>query len=113
MENWMQKFENGKEKTYEDILNDRLNRLLDLVDNSREYRERDMLVAITSIVELYEKLQKCGYDFDEKDMILRKKQLAELRYKKLKREHMETQESESWNEFEENEKQEELEDEER
>ena len=46
-------------------------------------------------------------------MILRKKQLAEIRYEKLKREHIEARESESWNEFEKDEEQEELEDEER
>ena len=113
MENWMQKFENGKEKTYEDILKDKLNRLLDLVDNSREFYLNDMVSALTNIVELYDKLQKAGYDFDEKDIIFRKKQLAELRYKKMKKEHMESKEANSWNEFEENETQEELEGEER
>ena len=46
-------------------------------------------------------------------MILRKIQLAEIRYEKLKREYIESKESESWNEFEKNEEQEELEDEER
>ena len=46
-------------------------------------------------------------------MIFRKKQLAEIRYRKLKREHIESKESKSWNEFEKDEEQEELEDEER
>ena len=54
-----------------------------------------------------------AFNFDEKDIIFRKKQLAELRYKKMKKEHMESKEANSWNEFEENETQEELEDEER
>lgn len=111
MENWMQKYENREEKTYEDMLNDKLNRLLDLVDISREYSEDDMLVALNNIVELYEKIQKSGFDYDKNDMTFRKKQLAELKYRKLKKEHMESRESDSWNEFEKEER--EVEDEER
>ncbi len=45
MENWMKKYEDDKEKTYEDILNDKLNRLLDLVDNSVQYKIEDMKQA--------------------------------------------------------------------
>lgn len=105
MENWMQKYENRQEKTYEEILKNQLNTLLDLVDNSVQYKMNDMQKALIRIVELYEKLKNSGYDFDEKDMIFRKKQLVELRFKIQKREHMESYESESWNEFEENEKQ--------
>ncbi len=111
MENWMKKYEDDKEKTYEDILNDKLNRLLDLVDNSVQYKIEDMKQALTHIVKLYEKLKKCGYDFDEKDMIFRKKQLVELRFRMQKREYMKTEEADSWNEFKEEEQ--ELEDEER
>ena len=72
MENWMKKYEDDKEKTYEDILNDKLNRLLDLIDNSVQYKIEDMKQALIHIVKLYEELKKCGYDFDEKDMIFRK-----------------------------------------
>lgn len=100
MKNWMQKYEEEKEKTYEDILNNKLNKLLDLVDNVEECDDKDMLKTLTNIVELYGKLKDSGYDFDEKDMILRKKKLAELKYEKLKREHMNSKESDSWNEFE-------------
>ena len=77
------------------------------------YEENKMIEALSKMVELYEKQKESGLDFNEKDMILRKKQLAEIKYEKLKREHIESKESESWNEFEKNEEQEELEDEER
>ena len=50
-----------------------------------------------------EKIEKSGLEYDKKDMILKKKQLAELRFEIQKREHMESHESESWNEFEEEE----------
>ena len=113
MENWMQKYENNKEKTYVDILQSKLEKLIDLVDNAKYYEENKKIEALSKIVELYEEQKKSGLDYDEKDMIFRKKQLAEIRYRKLKREHIESKESESWNEFEKDEEQEELEDEER
>ena len=113
MENWMQKYENNKEKTYVDILQGKLEKLIDLVDNAKYYEESKMIEALSKIIGLYEKQKEGGFDFNEKDMIFRKKQLAEIRYRKLKREHIESKESESWNEFEKDEEQEELEDEER
>ena len=109
MKNWMQKYEDNKEKTEEDTLQIQLTELIDLVDNE----ENKMIEALSKMVELYEKQKESGLDFNEKDMILRKKQLAEIKYEKLKREHIESKESESWNEFEKDEEQEELEDEER
>ena len=103
MENWMEKFENKQEETYEETIRDELDPLLDLVDHSSIYRVTDMEKALTHIVELYEKLEKSGLEYDKKDMILKKKQLAELRFEIQKREHMESHVSESWNEFEEEE----------
>lgn len=91
----MQKFENKKEETYEEMIRNELDSLLDLIDHSNIYRVTDMEKA----VELYEKLEKSGLEYDKKDMILKKKQLAELRFKIKKEEHMKLHESESWNEF--------------
>ena len=92
----MQKFENKKEETYEEMIRNELDSLLDLIDHSNIYRVTDM----EKVVELYEKLEKSGLEYDKKDMILKKKQLAELRFKIKKEEHMKLHESESWNEFE-------------
>ena len=39
MENWIQKYENNKEKTEEDILQIQLAELIDLVDNAKYYEE--------------------------------------------------------------------------
>ena len=102
----MQKYEDNKEKTEEDTLQIQLTELIDLVDNAKYYEENKMIEALSKMVELYEKQKESGLDFNEKDMILRKKQLAEIKYEKLKREHIESKESESWNEFEKDEEQE-------
>ena len=103
MENWMEKFENRQEETYENKLNNELDSLIDLVDNSREYNEKDMEKALTRIVKIYEELKSIGLKYDEKDMVFRKKQLVELRFIMKKREYMGTKEACSWNEFEEKE----------
>ena len=100
MGNWMEKFENRQEETYEETIRDELDPLLDLVDHSSIYRVTDMEKALTRIVELYEKLEKSGLEYDKKDMILKKKQLAELRFKIKKEEDMESHESETWKEIE-------------
>lgn len=107
MREWIQKYEDDEEETEKDILNARLNRLINFVDNVRIYKVEDMIRWLSNIVELYEKLRKSGFDFDEKDMIFRKKQLARIKYKKLEREYMESKESESWNDYREEEKKEE------
>lgn len=112
MKNWMQKYEDDKEKTEEDILKERLNRLLDLVDNVKNYKVEDRIKCLSYIVELYEKLEKNEYELDKedkKDMILRKKQLTELKWKQSKNEYMKTKESESWSDY----REEEIEEEER
>ena len=46
MENWMQKYENNKEKTYVDILQSKLEKLIDLVDNAKYYEESKMIEAL-------------------------------------------------------------------
>ena len=43
MENWIQKYENNKEKTEEDILQIQLAELIDLVDNAKYYEENKMI----------------------------------------------------------------------
>lgn len=80
MKNWMQKYEYNKEKTEEATLQIQLAELIDLVDNTKYYEENKMIEALLKIVELYEKQKKSGLDYDEKDMIFRKKQLAEIKY---------------------------------
>ena len=69
MENWMEKFENRQEETYENKLNNELDSLIDLVDNSREYNEKDMEKALTRIVKIYEEQEKrVGYRADQHEL---------------------------------------------
>ena len=50
MENWMQKYENNKEKTEEDTLQIQLTELIDLVDNAKYYEESKMIEELSKII---------------------------------------------------------------
>ena len=67
MKNWMQKYEDNKEKTEEDTLQIQLTELIDLVDNAKYYEESKMIEALSKIIGLYEKQKEGGFDFNEKD----------------------------------------------
>ena len=67
MKNWMQKYEDNKEKTEEDTLQIQLTELIDLVDNAKYYEESKMIEALSKIIGLYEKQKESGLDFNEKD----------------------------------------------
>lgn len=107
MNNWMEKFERSKDEARENELNRKLNKLLDLLDET--YKDTDRIKIIESIINLYDELKIDACDYDFSDYMSKKKEMAEIRYKLKKKEHMESKESESWNEY----KNEELEEEER
>ena len=104
MENWAQQYEEKKDKIAENRLNDKLDQLSEIIDNINAGIDQYMLKILTEIVEIYDEMDREAYDFNEKDLLLRKKQLAELKYKILKKEHMNTKESQSWEEYEKEEK---------
>lgn len=72
-----------------------------------------MIQVFEYIVKIYGQLDRNNCEYDRKDAIFRKKRLAEMRYEKLKKEAYETRESESWNEYAEEEKKQEIEEQER
>lgn len=104
MENWAQKYEEKKDKIAENMLNNKLDQLSEIIDNLNAGIDQYMLKILTEIVEIYDEMDRESYDFNEKDLLLRKKQLAELKYKILKNEHMNTMDSQSWEEYEKEEK---------
>lgn len=101
MDNWMGKFERSKEEQRERELNTKLEKLLYLFDEA--YREKDRIKVLEEIIKVYGELRDDACDYDEKDYMTKKKELAEIRYKMKKQEHMESLESKSWNEFKEEE----------
>ena len=76
MKNWMQKYEDNKEKTEEDTLQIQLTELIDLVDNAKYYEESKMIEALSKIIGLYEKQKEGGFDFNEKDILSNLMELA-------------------------------------
>ena len=107
MNNWMEKYERSKDEARELEFNRKLKKLLNLLDEV--YKDKDRIKVIENIIEVYEELKIDACDYDYNDYINKKKELAQIRYKLKKEEHMESQESQSWNDY----KNEELEEEER
>ena len=101
MDNWMQKFESKKDKQREKELNIKLEKLLDFLD--KVYRDKDRIKVIEEIIKVYGELRLETCDYDEKDYQDKKKELAEIRYKMKMQEHMESLESQSWNDYKEEE----------
>ena len=97
MDNWMEKFEKSKDELREKELNTKLEKLLDLLDEA--YRDKDRVKVLEEIIKVYGELKTEACDYDEKDYMAKKKELAEIRYKIKKQEHMESLESQSWNEY--------------
>ena len=106
MNNWMEKFEKSKDEIRETELNTKLEKLLTLLDEA--YDSKDRMKVIEKIIDVYNELKIDACDYDEKDFVAKKKELAEFRYTIMKKNYMEEKESESWNEY----KKEELEEEE-
>ncbi|MBQ2938293.1 MAG: hypothetical protein IJE05_05405 [Clostridia bacterium] len=106
MNNWMEKYERKKDEEREEELNIKLESLLDFLDEA--YRDKDRVTIIERILRIYEELRIEACDYNEQDYKAKKKELLDIRYKIMKKKHMEDKESESWNEY----KKEELEEEE-
>lgn len=111
MKNWAEKYEKKQDDLRENELNYQLKKLLELVDET--YKNNDMIKVLTAIIEKYDELKREACDYDEKDYIAKKKQLAEIRYIVLKQQHEESIEAQSWKEYRDEEKLEEKEEEER
>ena len=107
MNNWMEKFERNKDEQRERELNTKLEKLLDLLDKT--YKNEGKIKILKEIIDVYKELKVDACDYDENDYICKKKELEVLRYRIKEQEHIESIESQSWNEFEEEEKDEERE----
>lgn len=108
MNNWMEKYERKKDEARERELNAKLESLLELLD--KVYINKDRVKIIEKILRIYEALRIDACDYDKNDYNKKKKELLDIRYKIMKEKYMEDKESQSWNEYrdEELEKEEEL-----
>lgn len=100
MNNWLEKLEDKQDKLLEEQLNIQLQKLIDLADNSATFESDRMIQVFEKILNVYCQLEKNNYEYDKKDAIFRKKKLAEMRYEKLKKDDYESKDSQSWNEYE-------------
>ena len=104
MENWFEKYERKKEEARERELNYLLNELLEQYDRAKDIKET--IKILEKIIEIYETMKIELLEYDTKDYLDKKKQLANLRYEKLQEEHRNSDEFQSWNEYREEEEKE-------
>ena len=97
MENWIEKFERSKDEAREKELNRKLQKLLNLLDEV--YRDKDRIKIIENIIGIYNELKIDVCDYDYNDYMNKKKELVEIIYKLKREEHMNSQESQSWNDY--------------
>ncbi len=98
MENWMEKYERGKDEQIERNLNTKLEKLLNLLDEA--YNDEERARVLEEIIKVYRKLEFNIFEYDKIDYIDKEKQLAEIRYKIKRQEHIESIEAQSWNDYE-------------
>lgn len=98
MGNWMEKYERGKDEQIERNLNTKLEKLLNLLDEA--YNDEERARVLEEIIKVYRKLEFNIFEYDKIDYIDKEKQLAEIRYKIKRQEHIESIESQSWNDYE-------------
>ena len=104
MENWFEKYERKKDEKREKELNYLLNELLLQYDTARNNKE--LIKILEKIIEIYDTMKTELLEYDAKDYLDKKKQLANLRYEKLQEEHRNSDEFQSWNEYREEEEKE-------
>lgn len=98
----MEKYERGKDEQIERNLNTKLEKLLNLLDEA--YNDEERARVLEEIIKVYRKLEFNIFEYDKRDYIDKEKQLAEIRYKIKRQEHIESIESQSWNDYEKEEK---------
>ena len=104
MENWFEKYERNKDEARERELNYLLNDLL--IQYERQRDDKEAIKILEKIIEIYDTLKTELFEYDAKDYLDKKKQLANLRYKKLQEEHRNSDDFKSWDEYREEEEKE-------
>lgn len=104
MENWFEKYERNKDEARERELNYLLNDLL--IQYERQRDDKETIKILEKIIEIYDTLKTELFEYDAKDYLDKKKQLANLRYKKLQEEHRNSDDFKSWDEYREEEEKE-------
>lgn len=104
MENWFEKYERKKDESREQELNYLLNDLL--IQYERQRDDKEAIKILEKIIEIYDTLKTELFEYDAKDYLDKKKQLANLRYKKLQEEHRNSDDFKSWDEYREEEEKE-------
>lgn len=112
MENWMERYERSKDEQRERELREKLEVLIEYLENKTNIGIVEKLNILKKITETYHdlELEICQYDVED---YKKKKQELQILNNKIKNiEHMDSKDSESWNEYKEEEQKQDREDDE-
>lgn len=101
MNNWMQKYEQTKDKQREKEQNRKLMQLLKILENAHTNKEKAKIIK--QIIEIYEELKREACEYDNEDYILKRKELKQIRYKLMEERYQEEKETQSWKDYKEEE----------
>lgn len=95
--NWMQDYEERNDKRREEELNDILEHLLSDFYDART--DKDKIDLAEKIIDIYHTLELELFSYDRKQCLEIKKELVNLRYKKMKKAYQDSQEASSWEDY--------------
>lgn len=103
MENWMERYEKRKDEQHEQELRERLERMIEYLENRTNIGTTEKINILKKITETYHNLELEICQYDVEDYNRKKKELQILIDKIKSMEHKDSRESESWNEYQEEE----------
>lgn len=99
MGNWMEKFERRKDEQRELELKARLEQMLNNLENKSNLNDTKKMRILEKIVEIYHDLELEICEFDRDDYKKKRQELEILRGIVANKEHSQEKESESWNQY--------------
>lgn len=106
MENWFEKIEQNNDERRERELNYLLEGLLskyERMENENIENENQKIKVLDKIIEIYHTLKVELFEYDANDYLEKKKMLEDLRYKKMQKDHQNSSDFKSWEEYKEEE----------
>ena len=99
MSNWMDEKERRQDEARENQINKDLNSLINQYENTSNMSEKQELLLLRSIVNLYKTLKSELCEYNKEDYEAKSERLEELEGIIMKQKHDEQEESNSWNEY--------------
>lgn len=99
MENWMERYERRKDEQHERKLRQRLEDFIEYLENKTNIGMIEKLNVLKNITETYHDLELEICQYDVEDYNNKKRELQKIKQRIMQIEHTDSEESQSWNEY--------------